>query len=75
MTFYTIMEISKEFNVDITTEKIAVDEDLEDFAGTTAQLLAGQIYTVEQLLYGMMLPSGNDASMCLARWGGKKIRK
>jgi D-alanyl-D-alanine carboxypeptidase len=25
-----------------------------------------QVYTVKELLYAMMLPSGNDASVCLA---------
>lgn len=42
-------------------------------SGTTAYLAEGQIYTVEQLLYGMMLPSGNDASIALAIWGGRLI--
>ena len=31
------------------------------------------MYTVEQLYYGLMLPSGNDASLALAIWGGKKL--
>ena len=39
--------------------------------GTTASLEQGQIYKIEQLLYGMMLPSGNDASIALATWGGR----
>lgn len=30
----------------------------------------GDQYTVEQLLYGLMLPSGNDAATALAKWGG-----
>ena len=28
---------------------------------------------MEQLLYGLMLPSGNDASLALAVWGGRKL--
>lgn len=43
--------------------------------GTTAHLEKGQIYTVEQLLYGLMLPSGNDASLALAVWAGSKLLK
>jgi serine-type D-Ala-D-Ala carboxypeptidase (penicillin-binding protein 5/6) len=43
--------------------------------GTTAHLEKGQIYTVEQLLYGLMLPSGNDASLALAVWAGRKLLK
>src|SRR5918993_234410 len=30
----------------------------------------GEVFTVEQLLYGMMLPSGNDAARALARTAG-----
>lgn len=41
--------------------------------GTTASLSHGEIYTIDQLLYGLMLPSGNDASMALAIWGGRKL--
>jgi D-alanyl-D-alanine carboxypeptidase len=41
--------------------------------GTTASLAHGEIYTIEQLLLGLMLPSGNDASMALAIWGGKRL--
>ena len=28
---------------------------------------------MEQLFYGLMLPSGNDASLAIAVWGGKTI--
>lgn len=38
--------------------------------GTSAEVFVGDIYTVEQLLYGLMLPSGNDAATALAKWGG-----
>lgn len=41
--------------------------------GTTAEVVAGEIYTVEELLYGLMLPSGNDAAISLAIWGGMQI--
>ena len=41
--------------------------------GTTARLEAGQIYSVWQLLHGLMLPSGNDASLALSVWGGQKL--
>jgi len=36
-------------------------------------LVSGQSYTIEQLLYGLMLPSGNDASVALAVFCGGKI--
>jgi serine-type D-Ala-D-Ala carboxypeptidase (penicillin-binding protein 5/6) len=31
--------------------------------GTSAELISGDILTIEELLYGMMLPSGNDAAL------------
>jgi D-alanyl-D-alanine carboxypeptidase (penicillin-binding protein 5/6) len=34
---------------------------------------AGDTLTVEQLMYGMMLPSGNDAARALARYVGKQL--
>jgi len=33
----------------------------------------GDFYSVNQLLYGLMLPSGNDASLALGVWGGKVL--
>jgi D-alanyl-D-alanine carboxypeptidase (penicillin-binding protein 5/6) len=38
--------------------------------GAKAGLAAGQQYTIEQLFYGMMLPSGNDAAIALAEAAG-----
>ena len=34
--------------------------------GSSASLVAGETYTVEELLYGLMLASGNDAACALA---------
>ncbi|MBI3978741.1 MAG: D-alanyl-D-alanine carboxypeptidase [Chloroflexi bacterium] len=42
--------------------------DLED--STIMGLLRGEIVTLEDLLYGLMLPSGNDAAVAIARHVG-----
>ena len=42
-----------------------------DIRGTTANLETGDVLTVEQMLYGLMLPSGNDAAFALAQYFGK----
>jgi len=34
--------------------------------GTSAYLKNGDVLTVKDLLYGLMLPSGNDAAFALA---------
>ena len=45
-------------------EVLTVPEDVES-AGTSIDLIPGEELTVEQLLYGMMLESGNDAAQVL----------
>lgn len=46
----------------------------EDLVGeSTMGLVAGESISVEMLLYGMMLPSGNDAAMALARHVGESL--
>lgn len=44
-----------------------------NITGTKAGLLKGYRYTLRDLLYGLMLPSGNDASLALAVWGGRRL--
>ena len=39
---------------------------VSEVQGTTARLRADDILSVEELMYGMMLPSGNDAATALA---------
>lgn len=43
--------------------------------GTTAELQAGDIVTLRDLLFGLMLPSGNDASVAIAETVGKIIQR
>ena len=43
--------------------------------GTSAGLNYSDTLTVYELLHALMLPSGNDAAISLAEWGGKTIRK
>ena len=49
-------------NVTITPEMI----ELIPYDSSTAGLAAGEVYTLDQLLYCLMLPSGNDAAIALA---------
>ena len=39
--------------------------------GSSMYLAEGERLTLEALLYGLMLPSGNDAAECIADWCGK----
>ena len=56
----------------VVLEHCALDESVEILPeytaveGSSMYLCAGETYTVEELLYGMMLVSGNDAAVALA---------
>ena len=43
--------------------------------GTSAELLPGEKISVTELLYGMMLPSGNDAAQSLGIYFGNFMLK
>lgn len=60
MTALVVLEhCALEESVEILPEYTAVE-------GSSMYLRAGETYTVEELLYGMMLVSGNDAAVALA---------
>ena len=42
--------------------------------GTSADLIEGDILTLNQLFYGLMLPSGNDAAVALAEYFGEILK-
>mgnify|MGYP002424057764 CR=1 FL=1 len=54
-------------NVDIKEEVVAGEEILEAY-GSSIYLKPQEKFTVEDLLYGLMLRSGNDAALVLAKY-------
>lgn len=48
------------------SESVEIDERSAGTEGSSMYLRAGETYTVEELLYGLMLASGNDAASALA---------
>ena len=42
--------------------------------GTTAEIKYGAVYTLYDLYFGMMLPSGNDAAYLIAEVGSMLLR-
>jgi serine-type D-Ala-D-Ala carboxypeptidase (penicillin-binding protein 5/6) len=71
MTCWVVINICK----DPAAEDVLVTDIASDIRGTCANLKVGDILTVDQLLYGLMLPSGNDAAFALAQHFGKKLYK
>ena len=51
--------------------RIKINRHVAQMNGTSAYLLENDILTVQELMYGMMLPSGNDAAEALGiHFGG-----
>ena len=49
-----------------TSKQITIPDIAEGVEGSTVYLKSGEIYTIEDLLYGLMLRSGNDCATALA---------
>jgi hypothetical protein len=54
----------------LLSELVLVSAEAASVGGTSATLRTGEVYTVQDLLYGMLLPSGNDAAAALAEYLG-----
>ncbi|MEG2086492.1 MAG: D-alanyl-D-alanine carboxypeptidase family protein [Clostridia bacterium] len=61
VTALTVIE-----NVDNVYQKVTIPKEAVNVEGSSIYLQEGEVLTVEELLYGMMLQSGNDAATALA---------
>ncbi len=59
--------------MDYDSVRIKVSSLAANISGTTAQLKENDTLTVRQLLYGLMLPSGNDSAILLAEHFGEYL--
>jgi D-alanyl-D-alanine carboxypeptidase len=66
MTTLTVIILAQRLKLPLKSTWFEVSEFAASMIGTSACLLPGQRLTIIDLLYGLMLPSGNDAAMCLA---------
>lgn len=74
MTCLTVLKVAEKWNVNLKNTKTVISQKACRLLGTSAQLQSGDILPIQDLLYGLMLPSGNDAAVALAEWCGKFIR-
>lgn len=65
MTVLMALDLCKRYDIDITTE-VTVPKEAVGIEGSSVYLKAGESRTIEELLYGTMLRSGNDAATALA---------
>lgn len=71
MTAFTVINICNTHGLKIRDVPIVIHSEAAMMEGTTANLRPGDELFVIDLLYGLMLPSGNDAAVALAQYFGK----
>jgi len=60
-------------NPEVLDEIVTFSRRADGTPGSTAAIRAGEKLPVRELLYGLMLPSGNDASVALAEHFGRRL--
>lgn len=66
MNLITILELTKAVGIDAKNIKVKASKTACEITGTTAELRVNCEYTLYDLYFGMMLPSGNDAAYLIA---------
>jgi len=69
MTAYLVLGLAQN-RPEILKETITFSREADETRGSTAGVRAGESLSAKELLYGLMLPSGNDASVALAEHFG-----
>ncbi len=69
MTLYTALQLCDQLKIELSWP-VVVTQEAAEVTGTSANLKPGDTLTIEQLMYGVMLPSGNDAAFLLASFFG-----
>ena len=57
----------------VIDEEILVSVQADEMPGSTADIHAGERIPVSEMLYGLLLPSGNDAAIALAEHFGERF--
>lgn len=66
----TALVVCQQCNV---LDRVRIPQEAVGIEGSSMYLKAGEILTVQELLYGLMLQSGNDAAVALAIYAGGTV--
>ena len=66
MTLIVALRLINKWKLNIENLTFHISRNAGCLQGTTANLFEGDTIYLEDLLYGMMLPSGNDAALTIA---------
>ncbi|MCY2975273.1 MAG: serine hydrolase [Planctomycetota bacterium] len=72
MTAYVALQYAAS-QPEVLKEMLTFSKRADNTTGSTSGVRAGEQLPVGELLYGLMLPSGNDASVAIAEFFGRKF--
>ncbi|MGE5193369.1 MAG: serine hydrolase [Deltaproteobacteria bacterium] len=72
MTAYVILKLAEK-QPEVLDEVVAFSERASKTAGSSCKVRAGEKLPVGELLYGLLVPSGNDAAIALAEHFGSRF--
>ncbi len=72
MTAFLVLRLAEE-NRDVLDEEIVFSARADGTSGSTSGVRDGERLPVRELMYGLLLPSGNDASVALAEHFGSRL--
>ncbi len=72
MTAYIVCELARQ-DAKVLAEEVTFSEAADKTGGSTSAVRAGERLPVGELLYGLLLPSGNDASVAFAEHFGPRL--
>jgi D-alanyl-D-alanine carboxypeptidase (penicillin-binding protein 5/6) len=72
MTAYVVLQLAAA-DAKVLDETVTFSEEAARTPGSSAKLKAGEKLPVRELLYGLLLPSGNDAAVALAEHFGPRF--
>lgn len=72
MCAYVVLRLA-ERNPAVLNETVTFSKIADDTSGSTSDIRVGEAVTVRELLYGLLLPSGNDAGVVFAEHFGPRL--
>jgi D-alanyl-D-alanine carboxypeptidase (penicillin-binding protein 5/6) len=72
MTAWIVLQLAAE-DAKVLDEPVTISRKADDTSGSTAAVVAEEKILARDLLYGLLLPSGNDAGVALAEHFGKRL--
>lgn len=72
MTAYLVLSLAQDRPA-VLDEELTFSQRADDTVGSTAEIRAGEKLPVREVLYGLLLPSGNDAATALAEHFGTRL--